>query len=116
MIDTDRAANEEIRKAQVSEFLSSGMGAKAWCEQNNMSLTCLRYWRRKLAAGGDAGGKWVDIASVANTGTLPTSCTSIVPAAGGSATIRIGAFSIEVARNTDAEALRTALAVAASLC
>jgi hypothetical protein len=119
MISADRAENEEARKAQVAAFLESDMTAKDWCAMSGMSLATLRYWRHKLTADGAQNDRWVDIAAIAGQGISPSiasGCTAITPLATSSATVCIGAFTIEVLRTTDAEALRKALAAAASLC
>ena len=116
MINTDRFANEEVRRTQVAEFSDSGMTAKAWCAQSGVSPSTLYYWKRKLAADNIQYSRWVDIAQVTGQDIAQSSSTAIIPMANGTASVRIGAFTIEVDRTTDTEALRKALAVAASLC
>ena len=116
MSSTDRKENEEARRTQLTEFLCSGMTAKAWCAQNGMSPSTLYYWRKKQAADNAQGSKWVDIAQIAAQGIARPACTAIIPVTGGAATVHVGAFAITVERTTDTEALRKALGVAASLC
>jgi len=116
MNSTGRAENKEARRIQVTEFANSGMTAKAWCEKNNLNLTTLRYWQRRLADDDAKDNKWVDIAAINSPAFAHSSCTAIVPASNGTATVRIGAFVVAVDRTTDTEALRKALTVAASLC
>jgi hypothetical protein len=109
------AENEETRRRQVEEFTSSGMTMKQWCTNNGISQSTLRYWRRKFSDEGAYSGGWVEIGELRNS-SLNSSCTAIVPTSAGSVIIRIGSFIIETTRTSDADALRRALSVAASLC
>jgi hypothetical protein len=112
MSSTDKDANAQARKAQVAEFEASGMTAKAWCAQNNMSTATLRYWRRKLASFSD-GVKWVNIADVP---FALSETTAIVSADTGAAVIHIGKATIEVFRHTDIEAVNKALVATLAQC
>ena len=102
----------QVRRAQAAAFLESGLTARDWCAENGVGEGTLRYWLRKLREEGADRQGWVDIGALAGTGA----CTAIVPSGRAPATVRVGPFSIEVTPDTDAGALRAALAAAASLC
>jgi len=38
----------ELWKLRINEYRSSGLTAKEWCSQNNISLSTLQYWVRSL--------------------------------------------------------------------
>jgi transposase-like protein len=107
--------NEITRQRQVEEYESSQMSMKAWCANNGISVSTLRYWRCKLREERLQPGGWVEIGKLQKDDP-DSACTAIVPVASGNVAIRVGAFTIEACRDSDAEALKRALSVAASLC
>ena len=44
-----RAANREKWTALVDEWLQSGLSQKAFCQQRQLNLHSLQYWRKLLA-------------------------------------------------------------------
>lgn len=42
-----RSENRELWLSRVSTYRESGIPAIAWCQENNIPLTTLRYWLRK---------------------------------------------------------------------
>ncbi len=36
-----------IRRQQVNDFRASGQTAAAWCSENNLNISTLRYWLTK---------------------------------------------------------------------
>ncbi|MDR2088349.1 MAG: hypothetical protein LBP73_03220 [Clostridiales Family XIII bacterium] len=46
---------EALWKERIAGLESSGLTHKAWCEQNRISETTLRYWRRRLKGSKTAG-------------------------------------------------------------
>jgi transposase-like protein len=109
------AENEVARRRQVEEFVSSGMTMKQWCANNGIKQSTLSYWRRKFNNEGTCQGTWVEIGELQNS-DLSAAASASVPTTTDSVSIRVGAFIIEATRTSDAEALRTALIAAASLC
>ncbi|MBU5427018.1 hypothetical protein KQI41_11395 [Tissierella pigra] len=40
--------NKELWTQRVEEFKSSNLNQTTWCEKNNIKVSSLRYWLRKL--------------------------------------------------------------------
>jgi len=38
-----------LRRRQVSDYRTSGQTAAAWCSENNLSISTLRYWLTKCS-------------------------------------------------------------------
>lgn len=101
----------EYWKHQVAEFLKSGLDRKTYCQQNNLKLHCLDYWRTKFSDQAsalktvDQSPQWVtlqvaDPVSAVNTGIR----------------LRVGRLEIEVNPGFSKETLADVLRVAASIC
>lgn len=61
--------NREIWISRIDDFKSSNLTQKAWCEKNDVKISTLRYWIRKLsyteyAAATDSGFSEFEFASV----------------------------------------------------
>jgi hypothetical protein len=108
-----REENEAMRREQVASFLSSGLSEQQWCGENSVSISTLRYWKRKIREESGVGATWVELNASATT----SQALAIISAPqGGHITVRIGAFSVEVGSGSDPTALVNVLSVLASLC
>ncbi|AHM57335.1 hypothetical protein EAL2_c20550 [Peptoclostridium acidaminophilum DSM 3953] len=61
--------NREIWVSRIDEFRSSNLTQKAWCEKNDVKISTLRYWIRKLSytecsVSNDSGFSGFEFASV----------------------------------------------------
>lgn len=45
----ETASKDLLWKQRLQHLCDSGLTQKAWCEQNQIPLTTLRYWKRKLS-------------------------------------------------------------------
>ena len=41
------ASRKELWQSRINAYRTSGLTAKEWCEQNNVSISSLRYWITK---------------------------------------------------------------------
>ena len=41
-------SKEELWKSRISEYRASGQSARNWCNDNNISVSALKYWITKL--------------------------------------------------------------------
>jgi hypothetical protein len=97
-------------KSQVAEFLQSGLDRKTYCQQKNIKMHQLDYWKAKLKARPpaikkvDASPQWVTL--------------QVADKFAGSAGIRlrIGRLAIEVDSGFSRETLADVLKVAAAIC
>ena len=100
----------EYWKNQVAEFLKSGLDRKTYCQQKNIKIHQLDYWRAKLKVRPpalkklDASPQWVTL--------------QVADKFAGSSGIRlwIGRLAIEVDPGFSREALADVLRVAGSVC
>lgn len=105
-------ANAEVQeywKNQIAEFLKSGLDRKTYCEQNNLKMHSLDYWRSKLKRRSPTGdkkapGKWVTL-QVADQ-----------EAGNAGIRIRVGRLVIELDSNFNRDALADVLKIAGSAC
>lgn len=51
MDETVTTAKSALWAGRIQNFYSSGLSRKAWCQTNNVPLSTLSYWIRKLAKG-----------------------------------------------------------------
>jgi len=61
--------NREIWGGRIDDFRSSGLTQKTWCEKNDVKISTLRYWIRKLSwtectAADDSGFSGFEFASI----------------------------------------------------
>jgi hypothetical protein len=42
------AETEALWRERIAQLEASGLTHKAWCAQNRIAMTTMRYWRRKL--------------------------------------------------------------------
>jgi len=96
-----------FRRQQVSNFRSSGMTAVAWCSENNMKVSTLRYWLNKFKHESqvDDAGQEVFIEFKHQDPTAKE--TPLI--------VKVGAVSIELYPGFKAETLREAIAAIRSL-
>jgi len=105
-------ANAEVQeywKNQIAEFLKSGLDRKTYCEQNNLKMHRLDYWRSKMkrrprTRNKKAPGKWVTL--------------QVADQEPGNAGIRIrvGRLVIEVEDGFNQDVLADVLRIAGSAC
>ena len=95
-----------IRRQQVSDYRSSGKTAAAWCSENNMNISTLRYWLNKFRHE----------AKVETEQEIFVEFKQQQPSAKDVPLIvKIGAVSIELYPGFKAETLREAIAAIRSL-
>lgn len=58
MTDEQRVA---LWQQRLEEIAASGMTQKAWCKQNNIAESTLRYWIRKLGHGDSVQQTWLQL-------------------------------------------------------
>ncbi len=94
----------ELRTKQVEAYRNSGMIAREWCEENQMSIHTLRYWTRKLSRQETDKNipQWVSLVQ-----ETPAS---------SNLTIRIGTAVIEVVGGFDPQLLREVIQVLRETC
>lgn len=68
--------NREIWISRIDDFRSSNLTQKSWCEKNDVKISTLRYWIRKLsyaecAAADDSGFSGFEFASVSISKECP---------------------------------------------
>ena len=100
------AANPRLLKEwepRVAGFRASGLSARKWCEQNEISEHKLRYWVSRLSEWPQPVA-WARV-EVADSRTLPSSIS-----------INIGVASIEVRRGFDPDLLLEVLNVVTETC
>ena len=51
MDETVTTTKNALWAGRIQNFYSSGLSRKAWCQTNNVPLSTLSYWIRKLAKG-----------------------------------------------------------------
>lgn len=59
-----KSNNNEEWKKLISDYQSSGLTYRAWCEKNNKSLSALHYWLKKLnqtESNNQSEQQWVSI-------------------------------------------------------
>lgn len=93
-----------IRRQQVCDYRVSGLTAEAWCSQNNLKVSTLRYWLNKCNREAKA-----DLKQDAFIELKPTAAKEVP------IILRIGAVSIELYSGFQVDTLREALAAIRSL-
>lgn len=83
-----RSENRMLWMSRVSAYRESGMSARAWCQENNIPLTALRYWLRKTNNDQTVSKDTQEFVQFLSSSV---ESTSFVPA-----TIRFGMISIEI--------------------
>jgi transposase-like protein len=93
-----------IRRQQVKDYLASGQTAAAWCLENNLSITTLRYWVTKCNREAKADPTQETFIELKQTST------NEVPII-----VKIGAVSIELYSGFQVETLRDVITAIRSL-
>lgn len=92
--------NQQKWKDIIENQVSSGLTQKVWCQENDVSIHNLRYWRRRLQETPLDSSK-IEFVSVSakslRNGSLCNGKESL--------TIKVGSASIEVDKNIDFELL-----------
>lgn len=94
----------EMRTKQVESYRNSGMTARVWCEENQVSIHTLKYWIQKLNRQEKVhhNPKWV---SLVQEQTLSYSIT-----------IHIGSAALEVNSGFDPQLLAQVIKVLQATC
>ena len=100
----NQEALHQLRAKQVEDYRNSGIPARVWCEENQMSIHTLKYWIQKLNRQNkdNRDTQWVSLVQ-----ELPSS---------SSLTIRVGSASIEVTGDVDLQLLRKVMTVLKETC
>ena len=53
--------SESQWRGLIADCEQSGLGAKPFCEQNGITLSTFKNWRRKLSSNGEAGATFVPV-------------------------------------------------------
>ena len=93
-----------IRRQQVSDFRTSGQTVEAWCSQNNLKVSTLRYWLNKCKR--ETKG---DLQQETFVEFKPSSSKEVP------VILKIGVISIELYPGFQAETLREVIAAIRSL-
>lgn len=88
-------ALREVWTQRLAAFHASGLSGVAWCAQENLPPTQLRYWKRKLAPSDAA-------ASVPTWLAVPTVAESLA----STLVVRVGPVTIEVPSGFNPDLLR----------
>ena len=102
-------SNIELWEERISAFRTSGLTQMQWCHENNVKLSTLRYWIRKLNDRTQAsnGTKWFQLDVKEDTPTLTE---------GSSITVKVGNYSILVNDNFNRSVLVDVVKVLNELC
>lgn len=104
--------NQEFWWNHVAAVQKSGLSRRVYCEQNNLKISSLDYWRNKIKSSADpivrheSNNRWV---------TLQVAEQPIV-GVGSGIRLRIGRLAIEVEPGFDHKLLTDVLRVAGSAC
>jgi len=104
--------NQEYWWNHLAALQRSGLSRRAYCQQNNLKISSLDYWRNKCkpsstaVARRDGGNRWVTL----QVGDQP------IAGPGARIRLRIGRFAIEVEPGFDPKLLADVLRVAGSAC
>lgn len=93
-----------IRRQQVNDYRASGQTAAAWCSENNLNVSTLRYWLTKCNRETKADSKQETFIEFKQPSAKE------VPVI-----VKIGVVSIELYPGFQAETLREAIAAIRSL-
>ena len=93
-----------IRLQQVNDFRASRLTAEAWCSQNNLKVSTLRYWLNKCNREAN-----MDLTQETFVELKPTAVKEVP------IILRVGAVSIELYSGFQADTLRETLAAIRSL-
>ena len=94
----DYQSNRAIWEERVAAFRNTKMEQKSWCEENNVSVSTLRYWLRKMRSE-ESGEKKPDWISVNLSG--PEMQEKTIGVAARLATVKIGPFAVDVSERFD---------------
>ena len=103
-------ANEETTaywRQQVQAFEESGLSRVAYCEQNQIKIFQLDYWRHKFAESKQKSSK---------PGWIPLRIKESSAGRSAGIRLRIGKLEIEVSRGFDKELLSEVLRSVGSAC
>lgn len=109
----DYQANRTIWEERVAAFRSTKMEQKLWCEENDLSVSTLRYWLRKVRSE-ESCEKKPDWLSVNLSGAEMEEKT--IGVAARLATVKIGPFAVDVSDHFDPIGLARLLKALIPLC
>lgn len=105
---TTPSSRQELWQSRISAYRSSGLTAKAWCDQNNVSISSLRYWITRF-------NKTVEEESAETEDTifarLPTEAEIITMSPSVPAVIVAGGLRIELSADCPHELLGTLIRI-----
>lgn len=95
---------------QVQDCLSSGLSAKEWCKENDVSVKTFYYWKRRTDISNKKDTQWIDLSKSTESGSAYAACEydPII--------VRVGNFTIELGGAFDEKRLEGVLAMVAALC
>jgi hypothetical protein len=88
----DYKSNRELWEKRVNAYQDSGMKQMQWCKDNDVKLSTLRYWIRKLRELGETseGTEWYK---------LDVRQAPPMTAVDHSINVKVGSYSIAVSEN-----------------
>lgn len=98
------AKNKEIWQTRIKDYRKSKKSAAKWCEENNISVSALKYWITKFNKGEN---KYYDQPEFVPVMTTENICSE----SSASATIKFGRISIDVLDGCKADTIKTILDV-----
>lgn len=105
------AKNRELWEQRVENFTSSKLTQEVWCEENDVKVTALRYWLKKLRdEAADQENSWVRLAPITQNTESPTQLSKSL------LTIHIGYCRIEVSEGFCPGALKDVAKTLSELC
>ncbi|WP_297422762.1 hypothetical protein [Clostridium sp.] len=99
-----RAKSKEIWQTRINDYRKSKKSARKWCEENNLSVSALKYWITKFnkeESKSFSKPEFVPIATVEN----------IDDESSASATIKFGRISIDVLDGCKPDTIKTIIDV-----
>jgi len=98
----------ESRSSQISSFKESGMSIPAWCKENNVNPSTLRYWLSKIKTEENFKSNEDGWVSIAVNNSLETKLSPIV--------VKVGPFSLEIQPGFDRTTLTDVIAAIHGVC
>lgn len=101
-------ANREQWLQRAEDFHASGLTQTSWCQQQNVKISTLRYWLKKLKEEATSSNtpEWVELEVTKKT--LDSSDTSIK--------IHVGPYRVEISEGFAPSALLDVLKTLSVLC
>ncbi len=105
------AQNRKLWEQRVEDFKSSQLTQEIWCQQNDLKVTALRYWLKKIREESISQNEpWVKL----EPAFQKTDSTAVLTKA--SLTIHIGSYRVEVADGFCHHTLKDLVSTLSKLC